>query len=312
MLKVGHSYLNKAYLIVMIGLFLFIPTETFASNEDEHSLIWFVSIYPKNSDYLVVLFDPRELSKSGFYIASSIRYEVKFYAEHNRYLGSKSFFYTNKIDGEHIYRQFVPHPYKLAEAVMGGNAFYKVRPIGTTGLRTTVSFSRCDEYYSSPKEPENVSSQEELEVNWRAVAESSDQQLDVYPYLIRKPNGKFRPPGGYRWVNPNDEDDFRVEPMPDLRVGEKWRLLPTRGNRWVNPDNPNDFQVELAPNLIKKDGKIHPANGYCWVYPDDPNNFCVELIPGLIKGKDGKFHPANGYRWVNPDDPNDLRVERSP
>lgn len=67
---------------------------------------------------------------------------------------------------------------------------------------------------------------------------------------------------------------------PGLTKDEGGKLRPTVGYRWVNPDDPNDYRVELNPGLIKgEDGTLRPASGYRWANPNDPKDLRVEPIP---------------------------------
>lgn len=70
----------------------------------------------------------------------------------------------------------------------------------------------------------------------------------------------------------------RVAPPPNTVVNEG-RLRPANGYRWVNPNDPNEFRVELLPGLIKVGTGFVPDKGYDWINPDDPDDFRVELVP---------------------------------
>ena len=300
------------YFIIMVSLLIFIPVGAAARRKgDDDSLVWFVRIYPKNPDYIEVLMDPRYIPRDH-HISGEIRYEVSFYTQEGRLLGTKVFYFTKEIkDSRRVYRQYVPHPYGAAKQVRGGTAYYSVRGDGTLYELSGLLLSRC--FPEPPKSPEIYGDGEELVVNWRLLETFPTDQLNAYPYLIRGVDGKLRPTGGYRWVNLNDPDDFRVTLRPNLVEREGGELAPAGGYRWVNSDDPDDFRVVLMPGLSKGgDGKLYPTGGYRWLSPDNPRDFCVVLMPGLLRGDDGKLRPANGYRWVRPDDPNDFRVEPIP
>lgn len=69
-------------------------------------------------------------------------------------------------------------------------------------------------------------------------------------------------------------------PYPNVVRDAKGKLSPASGYRWVDSEDPNDFRVELMPGLIRtKDGKLSPDKGYRWVNRDDPKDFRVERIP---------------------------------
>jgi len=81
-----------------------------------------------------------------------------------------------------------------------------------------------------------------------AASESNGTKLEPesYPNVVRNAEGKLHPANGYRWINPKDTNDFRVELMPGL-IKNGDGLRPDKGYRWVNPKGPNDFRVERIP-----------------------------------------------------------------
>lgn len=117
------------------------------------------------------------------------------------------------------------------------------------------------------------------------------------PHVVWSTNGQFRPADGYRWVRPDDPNDFSVELQPD---GTPHPTLP---------------HVVWAGN-----GQFHPAYGYRWVDPNDPNDFRVMLypdgtphptLPNVVWDGQGRFYPAPGYAWRDPNNANDFQVVRS-
>lgn len=115
-------------------------------------------------------------------------------------------------------------------------------------------------------------------------------------HVVWSTNGQFRPADGYRWVRPDDPNDFSVEPQPD---GSPHPTLPN---------------VVWAGN-----GQFHPAYGYRWVDPNNPNDFRVMLypdgtphltLPNVVWDGQGQFYPAPGYGWRDPGNPNDFQVVR--
>jgi tetratricopeptide (TPR) repeat protein len=153
------------------------------------------------------------------------------------------------------------------------------------------------------------------------------------PNTVLGDNGRYYPAEGYRWVHPDDPNDFSVEPIPgtpniehpNTVWGEGGEFHPAPGYRWAHPDDPNDFSVEPIPGTPNSEhpntvwdegGGFHPAPGYRWARPDDPNDFSVEPIPvtpekeppNTISDEKGKIRPAPGFRWARPDDPKDFSV----
>lgn len=118
----------------------------------------------------------------------------------------------------------------------------------------------------------------------------------TWPHVIWSENGTLKAEAGYRWVNENDPNDLRVEPLPEgtphgtlphVVWAGNGRFHPAPGYRWLN-DAADDFGVEPLP-----DGTPHPT------------------LPNVVWSGDGQhFHPAPGYVWRKRGDPNDFQVVR--
>lgn len=69
-----------------------------------------------------------------------------------------------------------------------------------------------------------------------------------YSNVFRNANGSLSPASGYQWANSNNPNGIKVEPMSGL-TEIKNGLCPQiqNGYRWVDPDNLKDFRVERIP-----------------------------------------------------------------
>ena len=74
----------------------------------------------------------------------------------------------------------------------------------------------------------------------------SNAGTSPYPNMIRNADGSLSPAGGYRWANSDTPNVIRVELMPGLTEIEKG-LCPQKEYKWVDPDDLKDFRVERIP-----------------------------------------------------------------
>lgn len=118
------------------------------------------------------------------------------------------------------------------------------------------------------------------------------------PHVVWTENGKFRAADGYRWVKPDDPNNFDVEPYPDgsphptlphvVWSGDGNSFHAAPGYRWMNANDPNDFSVEPYP-----DGTPHPT------------------LPNVVwSGEGNSYRPGPGYTWRYPNNANDSQVVR--
>jgi hypothetical protein len=80
---------------------------------------------------------------------------------------------------------------------------------------------------------------------------TSNQTGQSYPNLVADGNG-WQPASGYRWVDPNAKNDFRVVWSPGLNhlkhpnviaAQKEGNWNPSPGYKWTNPNAQNDFRV---------------------------------------------------------------------
>lgn len=77
-----------------------------------------------------------------------------------------------------------------------------------------------------------------------------------HPHVVAAPTeGKWRPAFGYRWVYPNDNNDWQVVWSP-------------------GKEHPQHPHVVAAAT----EGHWRPASGYDWVYPNNPNDLAVTPV----------------------------------
>jgi hypothetical protein len=105
--------------------------------------------------------------------------------------------------------------------------------------------------------------------------------VDGLPNVIWTGEGdRLRPVEGYQWVNPNNHNDNRVEPIPSgiphdkhpnvVWAGDGKNLHPAEGYQWMNPNDPRDLRVvreeQTRPNKPHADEtpaaiESAPSNG---------------------------------------------------
>lgn len=268
--------------ILLFGLLLLFPVKNFAQISnfvsrlvEKPQLIWEVRIYPRNKQYLEAFFDSRNFRMH--YISTDVRYNVEFYTRENKFLGSEEFIVpNNKLrSSRKTYRYYPKIPYTGVGKIKVGGADFKTEPLEMFfHLGPIVAIDYC-KHSQSLRDSGNLKEGETIYVNWDLLTKTIDEKLYTYPYLIRKTNGRIRPPGGYEWVN-NDLNDQSIKILPGLVAFEEGLVRPRRGYRWVNPNDFDNFQVEIIPGLIQvKEGSLRPDKGYDWVDPKNPENFCV-------------------------------------
>jgi len=122
----------------------------------------------------------------------------------------------------------------------------------------------------------------------------------------------------------------RTPPGPNLRHLGGGRYLPKAGYRWVWPNNGNNFSVERIPvgtphptirNVVwGPNGTLRPAFGYRFISGMGPGRPRVERIPvgaphgryPLVVWSGNRWKPAPGFRWKNPGLGADFSVVRIP
>ena len=87
----------------------------------------------------------------------------------------------------------------------------------------------------------NTSDFEAAGMKWESNGEKSP-----YPNVVRNADGTLRPGGCYSWVNKENLKDYKVIITPGLKE-MAWGCMPSIGYRWVNPGDPKDFRVEPIP-----------------------------------------------------------------
>jgi hypothetical protein len=152
---------------------------------------------------------------------------------------------------------------------------------------------------------------------------------DKYPNVVWTENGGLRPADGYRWVNKDDPENFRVILMPHIEKNIFGNIHPADGYCWLSDDpwGKHDFRVQHIPgtphsqytNVVwAENDRFRPAPGYEWASnPPSIQNFRVVPIsgtphnkyPNVVWAENGNIRPAPGYEWVNKEDPEDFRVK---
>ncbi|MEN3336056.1 MAG: hypothetical protein V7641_5421 [Blastocatellia bacterium] len=94
---------------------------------------------------------------------------------------------------------------------------------------------------------------------------TSSAARSTHANVIRESDGKLRPADGYRWVNPNDPKDFRVEPLLGVRRSEE----PTN-----NPDKRTNAEELFTKGLaLQRQKKYSEAiENYTAAIHIDPND----------------------------------------
>ena len=68
-------------------------------------------------------------------------------------------------------------------------------------------------------------------------------QSNGHPKNVVYSEGKYRPAPGYIWINPNNQQDLRVDPK-NVIVNADGKFIPAPGYTWVNPNNQKDLRVK--------------------------------------------------------------------
>lgn len=269
---------------LLFGLLLLSPLNYFAQPNQpsyqrlkKNELTWGVRIYPKKPHYLEVFFDTRDLEMQS--VSTDVLYTVYFYDKDNGFLGKKEFTVPNEKfqTRNKLYRTYEKIPFSNVRSVIKGNARYNTTQ-NLLAFHYTARASYCRSSQAS-RDSGSLKEGEKLHTDWDLLNKIIDGQLDDFPYLIRKSNGKIRPPRGYEWVSENDQNDLRIQLLPGLVADFGDSVRPMGGYRWVYPFDHDNFQVELIPGLVKaKEGGFRPSSGYDWVDSKDPRNFCVKPI----------------------------------
>lgn len=127
------------------------------------------------------------------------------------------------------------------------------------------------------------------------VKEETSAEQPLPPHVIRRGDGRHYPEPGYKWLNPDSNEDLTVFWAPGSS----------------HPDHPFVFASDT-------EGQWRPAPGYDWVNPDGVNDLRVEWRPGkphpefenvVADAELEKWVPAPGYDWVHPESAHDMTVQ---